>query len=97
MLISHALLSSSSFLLVDSINRRYKTRLVTEISGICYLSPKLFIMSFFNLVLFLGFPGTIFFIAESLFFSFCFDYLPLAGLLVMIMVYFFLPIFFFKT
>lgn len=97
MLISHALLSSSSFLLVDSINRRYKTRLISEITGVCYLAPKLFIMCFFNLILFLGFPGTIFFIAETLFFSFCFDYLPIGGLLIMVCVYFFLPVFFFKT
>jgi NADH:ubiquinone oxidoreductase subunit 4 (subunit M) len=33
MLIAHAFLSTNSFLLVDAIGRRFKTRLITEISG----------------------------------------------------------------
>jgi len=70
MLISHALLSTNSFLLVDAINRRFKTRLITEISGINYLCPKLFLMVLLNSLIFLGFPGSIFFVAEFLFFSF---------------------------
>ena len=70
MLISHALLSTNSFLLVDAINRRFKTRLITEISGVNFLCPKLFLISLLNLLIFLGFPGSIFFIAEFLFFSF---------------------------
>ena len=37
-LISHALISSN-FLLVDSLTRRFKTRLITEISGLMWLVP----------------------------------------------------------
>ena len=70
MLISHALLSTNSFLLVDAIGRRFKTRLVTEIGGINFLCPKLFAFSLINLLIFLGFPGTLMFISEILFFSF---------------------------
>lgn len=97
MLISHALLSSTSFLLVDCINRRFKTRLITEISGLNVLCPKLFLMSLVNLMVFLGFPGTLFFISEVMFFSFFFDFLPLFALFVLLLVYFFMPVFFFRT
>lgn len=97
MLISHALLSSSSFLLVDCINRRFKTRLITEISGLNILCPKLFLMSLVNLMIFLGFPGSLFFISEVMFFSFFFDFLPLFAIFVLILVYFFMPVFFFRT
>ncbi len=74
MLISHALLSTNSFLLVDAINRRFKTRLINEINGINFMCPKLFLMILLNLLIFLGFPGSIFFIAEFLFFGFFFRY-----------------------
>lgn len=97
MLISHALLSSNSFLLVDAINRRYKTRLVTEVSGINFFCPKLFLISLINCLVFLGFPGSIFFIAEFLFFSFFFDLYPLLMLCLLPLLYFFAPTFFFRT
>ena len=66
MLISHALLSTNSFLLVDSIGRRFKTRLITEVNGINFMCPKLFLVSLLNLLVFLGFPGSIMFVAEIL-------------------------------
>lgn len=97
MLISHAILSSNSFLLVDAINRRYKTRLITEISGINFFCPKLFLITLVNLLIFLGFPGSIFFIAEFLFFSFFFDFYPLLTLILLPLLYFFVPTFFFRT
>jgi len=97
MLISHALLSANSFLLVDAINRRFKTRLITEISGINFLCPKLFLISLINLLIFLGFPGSIFFIAEFLFFSFFFDLFPILSLFLLILLYLVGPTFFFKN
>jgi len=97
MLISHALLSSNSFLIVDAINRRFKTRLITEINGINFLTPKLFLIALINCLIFLGFPGTIFFIAEFLFFSFLFDLFPLLCFFLIILLYFFAPTFFFRT
>lgn len=97
MLISHALLSTNSFLLVDAVNRRFKTRLITEISGINFLCPKLFLISLINCLVFLGFPGSIFFIAEFLFFSFFFDLFPILTLVLIVLLYFFVPTFFFRT
>ncbi len=97
MLISHALLSSNSFLLVDAVARRFKTRLITEISGINFLTPKLFLITLLNLLIFLGFPGTLFFIAEFLFFVFMFDLFPLLAFILMVLLYLLAPTLFFKS
>ena len=97
MLISHAILSANSFLLVDAVNRRFKTRLITEISGINFMCPKLFLVSLANTLVFLGFPGSIFFIAEFLFFSFFFDLYPLLFLVLLVLLYLFAPTFFLRS
>lgn len=97
MLISHALLSTNSFLIVDAIGRRFKTRLSTEINGLNFLCPKLFLISLVNLLIFLGFPGSLMFISEILFFSFFFDLYPLLSLLLILMLYLLGPTFFFRT
>jgi NADH-quinone oxidoreductase subunit M len=97
MLISHALLSTNSFLLVDAIARRFKTRLLTEISGINFMCPKLFLMTLLNSLIFLGFPGSIFFVSEFLFFSFFFDLFPLLSLFLLVFLYLLGPTFFFRS
>jgi NADH:ubiquinone oxidoreductase subunit 4 (subunit M) len=97
MLISHALLSTNSFLLVDAINRRFKTRLITEISGINFLCPKLFLAVLVNCLVFLGFPGSIFFVAEFLFFTFFFDIFPILSIFFVVLLYLFGPTFFFRS
>jgi len=97
MLISHALLSTNSFLLVDAIARRFKTRLLTEVSGINFLCPKLFLMTLVNSLIFLGFPGSIFFVSEFLFFSFFFDLFPLMSIFLLVFLYLIGPTFFFRS
>ena len=97
MLISHALLSTNSFLLVDAVARRFKTRLLTEVSGINFLCPKLFLAILLNCLIFLGFPGSIFFIAEFLFFSFFFDLFPLLAIFLLVFLYLIGPTFFFRS
>jgi len=97
MLISHALLSTNSFLLVDAIGRRFKTRLITEINGINFICPKLFLVSLINLLVFLGFPGSIMFVAEILFFSFAFDLFPLLTLILIVLLYLIGPTMFFRS
>ena len=97
MLISHALLSTNSFLLVDAVGRRFKTRLITEINGLNFLCPKLFIISLLNLLIFLGFPGSIMFVAEILFFSFFFDLYPLLSLWFVLILYLITPTMFFRS
>lgn len=97
MLISHALLSTNSFLLVDAIGRRFKTRLVTEVGGVNFLCPKLFSIGLINLLIFLGFPGTIMFISEILFFSFFFDFNPQMCFLYIVLLYLIGPTMFFRS
>lgn len=97
MLISHALLSTNSFLLVDAVARRFKTRLLTEISGVNYLCPKLFLVILLNTLVFLGFPGSIFFVAEFLFFSFFLDFFPILALFLLSFLYLIGPTFFFRS
>jgi len=97
MLISHALLSTNSFLLVDAVARRFKTRLITELSGINFMCPKLFLVILLNTLIFLGFPGSIFFIAEFLFFSFFFDLFPLLAIFLINFLYLLGPTFFLRS
>jgi len=97
MLISNALLSTNSFLLVDAVARRFKTRLITEVSGINFMCPKLFLAILLNSLVFLGFPGSIFFISEFLFFSFFFDLFPLLAMFLIIFLYLLGPTFFFRS
>jgi NADH:ubiquinone oxidoreductase subunit 4 (subunit M) len=97
MMIAHALLSTNSFLLVDAVARRFKTRLLTEISGINFLCPKLFLMILLNSLIFLGFPGSIFFVSEFLFFSFFFDLFPILTLFILFFLYLVGPTFFFRS
>jgi len=97
MLISHALLSTNSFLLVDAIARRFKTRLITEISGLNFLCPKLFLMCLINLLVFLGFPGSIMFVSEILFFTFLFDLFPVMYFILIILLYLMAPTFVLRT
>lgn len=97
MLISHALLSTNSFLLVDAIARRFKTRLITEISGLNFLCPKLFLMCLVNLLVFLGFPGSIMFVSEILFFTFLLDLFPLIYFILIVLLYLLAPTFVLRT
>lgn len=97
MLISHALLSTNSFLLVDAIGRRFKTRLITEVNGVNFICPKLFLISLVNLLIFLGFPGSIMFVAEILFFSFFFDLYPFLALIFVFLLYLLAPTVFFRS
>jgi len=96
MLISHALLSTNSFFLVDAIGRRFKTRLITEISGLNFMCPKLFLVTLVNCLVFLGFPGSIMFVSEILFFSFFFDLFPILCLILIFLLYLVAPTFFFR-
>lgn len=97
MLVSHAILSSLLFISIDFVTRRFKTRLTTEVGGLYYLAPDLYSFIIVILVIFLGFPGTLFFLAEFLFFSFVADInLPLF-FITFGLVYLLLPIGFIKN
>jgi len=71
--------------------------LITEISGINFLCPKLFLAILLNTLIFLGFPGSIFFVSEFLFFSFFFDLFPVMALFLIFLLYLIGPTFFFRS
>lgn len=97
MMISHALVSANFFLLIDSITRRFKTRLISEIAGIFYITPKLYFIILLMLILFLGFPGSLLFVAEFLFFSALLEFSFGFFLLIFFIAYFAVPVCFFRS
>jgi NADH-quinone oxidoreductase subunit M len=97
MMVAHALMSTGAFLVVDAIARRYKTRLITEIGGLCFLCPKLFIVTLAKVLVFLGFPGSLFFVSEFMFFSFMIEFLPLMAAVLILLLYLIGPVFLFRS
>jgi NADH:ubiquinone oxidoreductase subunit 4 (subunit M) len=97
MMISHAMLSANFFLVVDSLTRRFKTRLITEISGIFYLAPSLYFLTLSLLIVFLGFPGSLLFVSEFLFFTALLDLNIFIFFFLFFFAYFVVPSCFFKS
>jgi NADH:ubiquinone oxidoreductase subunit 4 (subunit M) len=97
MLISHAIVSANFFLVVDMLTRRFKTRLISEISGLIYLVPNLYTFGLLWNIIFLGFPGTILFISEFIFFTFLCDFDFLTFIFIFAITYLFAVSFFFKN
>ncbi len=97
MIISHAIISALFFILTDCISRRYKTRLIYEISGLWLTSPNLSALILITNVIFLGFPYTSFFLSEYIFFLCLFDLNPGLFLLFTILLYFINPILIFRA
>lgn len=97
MLISHALISSNFFLLVDAVTRRFKTRLISEVTGLVWLTPWLYFLLLSLLVVFLGFPGSLFFLAEVSFFLFYLDINTTWACILLLFIYGYFSICFFKN
>lgn len=97
MMISHALVSANFFLLIDSVTRRFKTRLISEISGIFYVTPNLYFLTLITLIVFLGFPGSLLFVAEFLFFSALLEFSFGFFFLIFFVAYFAVPVCFFRS
>jgi len=72
--IIHGLLSTYMFFLVDIVQRRYKTRNISSITGINLISPQLTKYIWFLLLVFSGFPLTAKFIVEWNFFCLLINY-----------------------
>ena len=97
MMIAHAVISSNFFLVIDSVTRRFKTRLLTEVFGLYYLTPSLYFVILTLLIVFLGFPGSLLFVAEFIFFTALLDLNFLVFILILFVAYFLVPSFFFKS
>lgn len=82
--ITHAFLSALMFYLVDCIQRRYQTRVISEISGILHTTPNLGISILFMQIFYSGLPGTLKFLSEFYIFSGLLNTCPLIVLIILI-------------
>jgi NADH:ubiquinone oxidoreductase subunit 4 (subunit M) len=71
------------FFLVDCIQKRYKSRLVSELSGIIHTTPNLGISIIVMVVLYSGLPGTLKFISELYIYSGLFESAPFSCILLL--------------
>jgi len=81
--ITHSLLSSLMFFLVDCIQKRYKSRLVSEVSGILHTTPNLGVALLTMVVLYSGLPGSIKFTSELYIYSGLFETAPFVSILIL--------------
>jgi len=81
--VTHALLSSIFFFLVDTVSRRFYTRNIVEINGILHLAPNLGIVILLSCIFYSGLPGTLKFISELYIFAGLFDVTPLSTVIVL--------------
>lgn len=81
--VTHALLSSIFFFLVDTISRRFYTRNIVEINGILHLTPNLGIVILISCIFYSGLPGTLKFISELYIFAGLLDIAPLSTIIVL--------------
>jgi len=79
--ITHSLLSSLMFFLVDCIQRRYKTRLIAELSGILHKTPNLGISLILMVVLYSGLPGSLKFTSEFYIYSGLLESMPMLSII----------------
>jgi len=71
------------FYLVDCIQRRYGTRIISEISGILHTTPNLGISILFMQIFYSGLPGTLKFLSEFYIFSGLLNTCPLIVILLL--------------
>ena len=81
--ITHALLSTLMFFLVDCIYRRYNSRSIIEVNGINHNLPNLSISIIIMILFFSGLPGSIKFISEFCILSTLIDLMPFITIIVL--------------
>lgn len=79
-IIVHSVTTSMEFFTVELITKRFGTRDCTSISGLFYATPLFATLTFFVILVTIGFPGTPLFLAKFLFLT------ELAGVSVLLMV-----------
>jgi len=81
--VTHAMLSSIFFFLVDTISRRFYTRNIVEINGVLHLAPNLGITILISCVLYSGLPGTMKFISEIYIYAGLADVAPASTIIIL--------------
>lgn len=73
-IVTHCLLSSIFFFIIDTLLKRYSTRVTTKITGLVHTCPNLSICIFISILLFSGLPFTAKFLIEILIFSYTLNF-----------------------
>lgn len=93
----HGFTTALGFLFVEVIGRRFQTRDWTQISGLYFLNPLAWLLSFFLLLLLVGFPGTPLFFAKILFLSLLWPYSFFLSFFFSIVFLLVIPLFLFRV
>jgi NADH-quinone oxidoreductase subunit M len=96
LIVVHCFTTSSEFLLVEYLSKRYHTRDFWQISGLWYKAPNLWYASFLIVFTTIGFPGTSIFFAKFMFLSVIISYSYGLFLFFMIIFFILLPLFFIR-
>lgn len=96
LIIVHTFSTTSEFLLVESLSKRFNTRDILLIGSLWYNSPNLWYVSFFVIFITIGFPGTSIFLAKFLFLPTLLNYSIILFLFFLIIFFFILPVFFIR-
>lgn len=73
-IITHSLLSSLFFFIIDTLLKRYSTRTTTKLTGLVHVCPKLTTFIVIAILLFSGLPFTSKFFIELMVFSYVLNY-----------------------
>lgn len=96
LVVAHSVTTALEFWVVELVYRRFGSRDATSVSGMSYLYPNLFVLSFMSTMVTIGFPGTVLFYLKFMFFSSLVNTLPGLSLLWILMFFFVIPIFFIR-
>ena len=73
-IITHCLLSSLFFFIIDTLLKRYSTRVSTKLTGLVHTCPLLTVCIIISIILFSGLPFTAKFFIEIMIFSYTLNY-----------------------
>lgn len=73
-IVTHCLLSSLFFFIIDVLSKRFNTRVTTKINGLIHITPNLAYSIFFSIILFTGLPYTAKFFIEVMIFNHLLSY-----------------------
>ena len=96
LIIAHVFSTTSEFLLVECLSKRFNSRDVLFIGSLWYNSPNLWYISIFIIFITIGFPGTSIFLAKFLFLPTLLNYSLLIYIYILIVFFLVLPIFFIR-
>lgn len=96
-IIAHVFSTTSEFLLVECLSKRYNSRDILFIGSLWYNSPNLWYISIFVIFVTIGFPGTSIFLAKFLFLPTLLNYSIILFIFFLFIFFLILPIYFIRV